>query len=87
MIGPCCQGYNSRGLATAETAETLGECLGMEIETSLVSSWVFITPPDTRVYELRAPNGVRLNAGSVANQYNRWSRKEADELISLEACR
>lgn len=87
FIGPCCFDYNSRGLATAETAETLGECLGMKVETSRISSWVFIHPSDARVYELRAPNGSRLSAGLVANTYMRNTKAYADGLIADEACR
>jgi hypothetical protein len=87
LIGPCCFDYTSSSFATTETANTLSKCLGMEIETTPVNSWIYVHPADTRIYSLRAPNGERINAGAAADLYNRHSRQEVDAIIAEEACR
>lgn len=68
-LGPCCQENNTILYATRETAEALKECLGADevVETRMTGVYYTTAP----MYHLKFSNGMMLNAGTIADRYNR----------------
>ncbi|MBI4160490.1 MAG: hypothetical protein HY506_01125 [Candidatus Yanofskybacteria bacterium] len=81
-LGACCQAVNPKQYATIETANTLAACLGGSVYSTTLS--LYSSPTQ---YHIKFSSGAILNAGLLADRYNKYDKALADSWTYSEVNR